>query len=278
MTDFKDQFVQAGGFKTRYWRIGQSDIPLVMLHGLGGTIEDWVGTLTPLSAHRQVIAIDLLGSGKSDKPSDCRYSLDIMRDHIVATLDALELEKIDLNGWSLGARIALDIASLVPDRINRLVLTAPAGIGPDTILDLTAPAHEILIQLATRPTASAVRLIDNVIKSDSGFRMLQFSKRRLQLVADARSRAAFMCQLRSLVGPSGYLSGPREDILSKLPQIAVPTSAIWGREDHLAPSSHAEILARLMPNCDVHFIEDCGHTPHIEWPDKYNAILSGFLE
>ena len=84
--------------------------------------------------------------------------------------------------------------------------------------------------------------------------------------------------MQSIVGPAGYLVGPRNELLSQLPEITTPTLAIWGREDHFVPFPHAAILGRLMPDCTVRAIDDCGHTPHIERPEVYNRILADFVD
>jgi len=200
---FKDRYVTANGVRTRYWSAGKGDVPLVLLHGLSGSIEDWAGTLTPLAQSRRVIAIDLLGSGGTDKPKHCSYAPDVMCDHVLSTLDALALDTFDLNGWSLGGRIALDLAYAAPLRLRRLVLTAPAGIGSDTIIDLSAPLHVLLRQAATRPGETGLRIIGNALRSGGGGLLLQFTARRLSLVADAPSRAAFLGQLRGVARQSG---------------------------------------------------------------------------
>ena len=277
MPSFQDRTLTHDGIRTRYWSVGSGGVPLILLHGLGGTIADWSETLPALSQHRRVIAVDLLGSGGTDKPVGCTYAPEVMRDHILGILDALSLDTVDIDGWSLGGRIALDIASAAPQRVRRLVLTAPAGIGPDTLLDFDASLPALLGQAITRPSVSGVRIIGNAIHSGNGRRMMAFAARRLALAADAASRRAFLGQMRSIVGGRGFLPGPRHDLLARLPSIQTPTLAVWGRNDTFSPFAHAAILCDLMPRCSLHVIESCGHAPQIEWPDIYNAAVAGFL-
>ena len=275
---FEDRFVISNGIRTRYWETGEGGPPLVLLHGLGGTIEDWAGTLRPLAQKRRVIAIDLLGCGQTDKPLNSSYSLQLMRAHVLATLDALDVGSFTLNGWSLGGRIALDLAHAEPDRVLRLILTAPAGVGRETILDLKAPILDILAQIAVRPGASGFRIMRNAVQNGNAVRLLRFAARRTRLVTDKPTRNAFQRQLRSILGPSGYLSKPRADLMSKLPQIKSPTLAVWGRQDAFAPFAHSKILLKEMPDCRLEAIERCGHTPHIEWPDIYANAVNTFLD
>lgn len=250
----------------------------MLLHGLGGTVADWSETIETLALRRRVIAIDLLGNGHTDKPVGCDYTAVEMRDHVVATLDALGLDRVDLNGWSLGGRIAVNVVHAFPERVRRLILTAPAGIGPDTIINFEAPILDILGQLITHPGESGWRILRNAVQSGGSKRLAEFTARRFVLAADKESREAFLRQLRGLVGTSGYLSVPRQVLLGELAQIDVPTLAIWGRQDHFAPFSHFEILKDAMPKVDLCVIEECGHTPHIEWPDVYAKAVDAFLD
>lgn len=275
---FDDRYVNANGIRTRYWSVGDGGVPLVLLHGLSGTIEDWSETLEPLSVDRRVIAVDLLGSGKTDKPKTSTYAADIMRDHILSVLDALSLDIVDINGWSLGGRIALDVAFEAPGRLRRLVLTAPAGIGPDTLIDFDASFPALLGQAVSRPFASGTRILGNAIHSGTSKRLLRFAARRLSLLADTSSRDAFVGQMKSIVGGGGFLAEPRDALLKKLPLIQTPTLAIWGRNDHFSPFYHSETLLDLMPDCRLQVIEQCGHAPQIEWPVIYNAAVADFLD
>lgn len=274
----EDRFITSGGIRTRYWSVGEGGIPLVLLHGLSGTIEDWSETLPALSDSRRVIAIDLLGSGQTSKPSDCTYAPQIMRDHVLNVLDALSLDVVDINGWSLGGRIAIDLAYAAPHRVHRLVLTAPAGIGADTMIDLSASASAILEQAITRPSASGMRILSNAFHSGNTNRLMRFTARRMSLFAGTASRKAFIGQLRSFVGPKGFLEAPRQDLLAKLPMIQTPTLAVWGRNDNFSPFAHAQTLVDLMPQCTLRVVERCGHAPQIEWPDIYTNALIHFLD
>ena len=278
MAPFEDKYVKIGGVRTRYWTQGQGGVPLVLLHGLGGSIEDWLGVLRPLATKRRVIAIDLLGCGKTDKPLNCSYTPSIMRAHIAATLDALGLDCVTLGGWSLGGRIALELVHASPDRFDRLILTAPAGIGKDTFIDFSVTFPEVMGQIAVRPGATGFRMIRNALRNGSVKRMLKFAARRVNLVTDFPTRTAFLRQLRSIVGPSGYLAKPRHELNAKLNHINLPTLAIWGRQDNFAPHTHSKLLVRAVPNCELLTFERCGHTPHIECPDEYVKAIDAFLD
>ncbi|MFG3055252.1 alpha/beta fold hydrolase [Kitasatospora sp. NPDC048239] len=94
--------------------------PLLLLHALGERGADWDGVLPQLAPHHRVYALDLRGHGGSDRPA--RYGLELMRDDVVAFLDALGLARVDLVGHSMGGVVAYLLAQSHPERVGRLVL------------------------------------------------------------------------------------------------------------------------------------------------------------
>lgn len=274
----RDQYIRAGNIRTRYRVAGQGEVPLVMLHGLSGQLEDWGGAARALSRDRRVVVFDLLGCGKTEKPVGCAYSPDEMMGHVIDLMDALGIEKADVNGWSMGGRIAIDLAHAVPGRIRRLVLTAPAGVGEDSIVNFNQPLLEVVGDVLTRPMLASWRILRNSIRRDRGMETVKLAGRRAVLAVDGGARRAFVRQLRSFMGPKGFKASPRAALLEKLPQINVPTRAIWGRGDMFVPARHAEVLTRLMPECGLVLLEQSGHMPQLERPVAYVRAISEFLE
>lgn len=274
----RERYITARGIKTRYIESGQGGTPLVLLHGLSGSVEDWNDVLPTLARGRRVIAVDLLGCGQTDKPTGCAYTPDDMRNHVVATLDALDLKRVDLNGWSMGGRIALDLAYHVPARVRRLIVTAPAGIGPDSIVNFHQPVLPLMGAALTQPTRAGWRIMRNAMRKQQGDETLALVGRRMRMALDPRMRRAFAKQLQSLMGPKGFRAGPRRALLAQLPAINVPTLAIWGRDDMFVPLSHAAILQDHLPQCDLVVLDRAGHVPQFERPVAYAQAIRQFVE
>ena len=113
--------VRANGIGIAYRTYGPGDAPpLVLLHALGESMADWDGVGGAFAVHRRVYALDLRGHGASDWPGD--YTLELMRDDVLAFLDALSLETVDLIGHSLGGLVAYLVAAEQPHRVRSLVL------------------------------------------------------------------------------------------------------------------------------------------------------------
>ncbi|MCZ2525788.1 alpha/beta fold hydrolase [Streptomyces sp. NPDC059506] len=122
--------------------LGAQDAPpVVLLHGLGGTAASWDDVAGPLSEEHRVHVLELRGHGNSDWPGT--YSFELMRDDVLAFLDTLGLERVDLVGHSMGGTVALLLAQEQPDRVGRLVLEEPAPPWPCEPLPAVRPAGEL---------------------------------------------------------------------------------------------------------------------------------------
>jgi len=127
--------------------------PLVLLHALGERASDWDVVTGPLSAHRRVYAVDLRGHGDSEWPGE--YSLELMRDDVLALLDSAGLDTVDLVGHSLGGAVAYLVASTQPHRVRRLVLEDVPVPQPRPVVPPVRPEGELdfdwQMVLAVRP-------------------------------------------------------------------------------------------------------------------------------
>lgn len=278
MTGFEDRFVRAGGMQTRYWSAGQGGVPLVLLHGLASSVEDWRPVLPGLAAGRRVIAVDLLGCGQTEKRADLSYSPEQMGSHVIDLLNQLDLGQVDLLGWSMGGRIALDVAHALTARVRRLVLVAPAGVGPDTDLALRLVSLPMLGELLSLPSRPGLRMMARRGFCDPAGADREFVETRLRLARLPGARRAALCQLRALAGVGGFRAAPRAELLQRIAGLPTRTLAVWGCQDRMVPPDHARILGDTLPYLSTVTIEDCGHFPQHEQPDHFARAVMGFLD
>ena len=273
----QDHYIDINGVQTRYWRAGDGGTPVVMLHGIASSVEDWAPTIPALADGRATYALDLLGCGRTDKPAEQSFSPQEMVDHVLGFLDAMGIEQADLIGWSMGGRMALDLAGQAPDRVRRIILVAPAGVGPDTIINMRLAAVPGLGEVLTKPSMFGLRMLVKAATFDKASVTDEVVAERLQFAKLPGAQAAFLKQLRAFVGFRGFLPGPMRRLQAVLSAIDAPTLAIWGRQDAFVPHTHAEILLQQMPDCRAEVIEECGHLPQSEQPERFNTLVSGFL-
>lgn len=122
----EDKFLSIDGNKIRYNFINRNaPETIVFLHSFGGKLEMW-DSLSRYFYNQNLLAYDLIGFGKSDKP-DINYSLDVQSDYLIKILNKLEIDSCILIGSSMGASTTAWAASKYPERIKALVLFAPSG-------------------------------------------------------------------------------------------------------------------------------------------------------
>jgi len=273
----EEAFTDIAGVKTRFRKVGDHGPPLVLIHGIASSIEDWEVNIPTLAQTHQVYALDLVGCGLSDKPANFDYSPRSLAEFVLAFMSAQGLDKAHLAGFSLGARLALDCASLAPERVSSLLLSAPAAVGPDTIINFRLASVVGLGEILTRPSRFGMRTLLNAAFHDRTKVTSQMVEDRLRLARLRGAQAAFLAMLRSVTRLSGFHPAVIADIQSRLPAIRQPSLVIWGVQDRFLPNRHGEILRRLLPNCRLANYEACGHLPHIEHSDRFNADAAGFL-
>lgn len=103
---------------------------VIFIHGLASAIETWALNVEALAQHQRVYALDLVGSGRSDKPLDS-YSLVALAEFVKGFVDVMGLDRVSLIGNSMGGGVALQFALLYPQQIEKLVLVNSLGLGQE---------------------------------------------------------------------------------------------------------------------------------------------------
>lgn len=250
--------VDVANHRLRYFEGGDGP-PLVLVHGLGSSSEDWSLVIGQLTRGHRVYAPDLLGWGGSDKPRDGDYSIAAQTELLRGFLDAVHVARADVGGISMGGWIALRLAATHPERVQRLVLIDSIGLDFRTPLGESAFAPETMDE--------ARRLL--WLQSD------QFAKLPDFVVADFLRRAR---RESWLLRASMHSMLSRRDVLDgKLQRVTMPALIVWGTNDRLAPPSLAARLHQELPQSRVVMIEGCGHLAVIECRAKAMPAIVDFL-
>jgi pimeloyl-ACP methyl ester carboxylesterase len=241
----------------------------------GGLVFRRVATLGALAPAHRVIALDLPGFGDSVKPVLAAYDAAFFARSVVALLDALGLERTTIVGNSMGGRVALELGLAAADRVDRLVLLAPALAWRRSrpwapLLRLVVPQLGI-VQPAPRVIVEAIvrRLIPGAEAGWTAAGVDEF----LRSFREPRGRAAFYAAARSIYldephGPSGFWT--------RLPALGAPSLFVWGTRDRLVPIAFAPYVRVALPGAR-HLALDCGHVPQLERPQAVHAAIARFL-
>jgi pimeloyl-ACP methyl ester carboxylesterase len=249
--------------------------PVVAIHGLGGTKASFLPTIAALADSYRVIAVDLPGSGDSDKPIAAPYDARWFAAAVTGVLDALGLERSHLIGNSMGGRVAIEVGLTAPERAERIVLLSPALAW---LRDrrwapvVRALRPELgLIQLAPRPVVEGVvrRLIPGAGDGWAAAGVDEF----LRSYLSPRGRAAFYAAARNI-----YLDEPHGDdgFWTRLAELSPDAMFVWGRQDGLVPISFMKHVERALPAAR-HVELDCGHVPQLERPRETHAAMRDFF-
>jgi pimeloyl-ACP methyl ester carboxylesterase len=232
-----------GGHRLHYEVEGPADGQVVVLvHGLGGRAEDW-RELAPYLAKAgyRVYLPDLIGYGRSEKPTDFSYSVHDETDVVVGFLDALGLKQVDLGGWSMGGAIVQHVAADHPQRVRRLMLFDSAGL-------FVLPKWDL--NLFTPNSAEQVdQLVDLLMPQPP--KVPGFVARDILRVSDDRAWIIHRALATMLTG--------RDATDKLLPQLKMPVLILWGGEDKITPVTQGEMLHQLLPQSEFHVIPGCGH-------------------
>jgi len=257
------EWLDAGGIPVRSIRAGRGDTTLLLLHGYGESLTTWRAVLDPLAATHQVIAIDLPGFGGSAKP-DVPYSLEAQTERLSRFVDRWTSGPLVVVGHSMGGQLAASLALARPDRVNLLVLIAPAGyrIGLGGIAgSMTASkARTIGRYLALRSFITPIH--------DPGWLGEPDSAARYDQTTDPSYRRSAARVLEDF-----QFEGFRE----RFGQLTQPTLLLWGGLDPVVPFAVGDTLSRLIPCSRYVPFPKAFHRPHAEVPDTVLAVLHGFL-
>jgi pimeloyl-ACP methyl ester carboxylesterase len=272
------KYLELHGDRVAYQDVGSGSEALLLIHGMAGSSETWRGVIPQLSRKYRVVAPDLLGHGKSDKPRG-DYSLGAFAVWLRDLLDELGISRATVVGQSLGGGVAMQFVYQHPDYCQRLVLISSGGLGPDvgwTLRLLSAPGAELILPAIAPPP---VLTVGNKLRSWFSAAGLQ-SPRGAEIwsayssLSDAKTRQAFLRTLRSVVDPRGQAVSAlnRLHLTSEL-----PVMVIWGDQDSIIPVGHGYALHEARPGSRLEVLEGVGHFPHVERPSEVVDLIDDFI-
>jgi pimeloyl-ACP methyl ester carboxylesterase len=246
-------------------------IPMVMVHGFGGDKLNWVRYAKHLTRRRRTVIPDLPGFGESDRLPGTTYSIDNQVTWLAAFLDGLGIRRFHLVGNSMGGHIGTRFAARFPDRVETLVLHAPAGT------DGAGPPWDITkIERGRHPLkVFSPEDFDSMLRCVFVKPPLLIGPVRRFFAARAIANQPFNEKIFHDITPR---EGGNDVVDALLPSIAAPTLVLWGDTDRLLDCSHARTYERLMPNARAIVLRDCGHMPMAERPRDTARMTIEFLD
>ncbi|EHQ29949.1 alpha/beta fold hydrolase [Mucilaginibacter paludis] len=233
---------------------GEGEV-LLLLHGLMGALSNWERVIEEYSKDYRVIIpilpiydLPLLTTGVKS-----------LAKYVHKFITFKKLNDVVLIGNSLGGHVALIYCLSHPDVARALVLTGSSGLY-ENAFGGSFPRRESYDFVKEKveftfydPKTATKELVDEV------FATINDRNKVIRILAMAKSAI-------------------RHNMAKDLHKISIPTALIWGRNDKITPPDVAEEFNRLLPNSELHWVDQCGHAPMMEQPDEFNKLLRGFLE
>lgn len=262
-----EKFVNVFGAKIRYLEAGDATKPaVILLHGLGGNADaSWPLTIPALSANYRVIAPDIIGFGKSEKPL-MNYRIGFFVDFLDKFMAETKIEKASITGNSMGGWIAVMFASKYPGRANKLVLVDAAGYAPPKDFNYG------LLSLNMNPsTREGIR---------EGAKLLFYNHAlfttdaAVDAMLAARIAANDGYTIQTLLRNAQFADDYFDDEVKALKHA---TLIAWGKQDGITPLVIGERLNKEIAGSELAVFDQAGHFPQVEKAADFNKRVLEFL-
>lgn len=245
ITDGKFEYLETTGEGT----------PLLLLHGLMGTLSNFGGIIDHFREDLNIV-IPILPIYKLPLK---KLSLDGLVEHIIEFIEYKNFDKVHVLGNSLGGHLCQLIALERPDLIKSMILTGSSGLF-ENAMGNTFPKRGDYEYIRKKtemvfydPSNATQELVDDLYDTVNDL------SKCIRIVKTAKSAV-------------------RHNLEDKLKDIYTPTLLVWGKNDTVTPSWVGEKFHELLPNSTLHLIDECGHAPMMERPQQFNAYLEDFLK
>jgi len=248
---------------TIYFEEHGSGVPLVLIHGIGGSAEDWASVIPRLAGACRVIAVDVRGFGRSGKPPG-PYSAQLWAGDISALLRYLDCGEAVIYGHSMGGVIAQRLVLDYPLQVKAAILQSTSSQVNEKAAAYWEQQADMIASEGLRPTIER--------------RLASYSEDFI--AANPQVIAADERRLR-LNDPQAYAAGARAvaryNFTEELKLVDKPVLIIQGLDDTQTPPGGSVIMSRAIPGARLEMIEHCGHSVMTDQPNRMVELVLGFV-
>jgi len=257
---------------TLSWRSIGTGEPLLLIHGLGTSSDDWAVLAPRLARTYRVLSVDLPGHGRSPALSG-HPSVPAIADVLESDLDALGLSRVHLLGNSLGGGAAVRFALDYPERAGKLVLMGPGGLSVNLFAPDPTEGVKNLGKFSYQPTRENLEAFLRIMVFDQSLVTPELVEERFAAASTPESLAAAKAMGKS------FSSGEFEKgmLWREAYKLRQRVLLIWGREDRVNPLDGALVALKMIPRAQLHVFGGCGHWAQLEKFDEFNRLAADFL-
>jgi pimeloyl-ACP methyl ester carboxylesterase len=239
----------------KYCEEGEGE-PIVLLHGLFGALSNFNLLIQHFAANNYKVLIPLLPL--FDLELD-QTTVTGMVEYIDAFIEYKKLNNVHLVGNSLGGHIAQIYILAKPGKVKTMTLTGSSGLFENSLGDTYPRKSDYeYVKKKTQetfydPAMATKELVDEV------YEIVNNRNTAIRMVVMAKSAL-------------------RHNLRDEVPNIKQPVCLIWGKNDRITPAFVGEEFKKLLPDSELHIIDNCGHAAMMEQPEQFNGILERFLK
>ena len=266
-------FEAVGPMKIHLMHEGEGK-PIILIHGFTASLYTWRFNIPKLGEEFSVYALDLPGFGYSDKPLDFDYTLDGYAKFITDFMDAKGIKKATIVGNSMGGGVAIKVATLFPDRVEKLVLIDSMGYPseshflPFTLMGIPV-IGDVLMSLNYR--AVVEKSLTGGVYYDNSFVTDEVVDAYYNVYATENAKKTPLIVIRTIF--NAYpITG------DEIKSIAVPTLVLWGQSDNLIPVADSAAFGMDIGGACVVTYPEAGHMPQEEKADLVNNAIANFVK
>ncbi len=272
----QEKTARAYGTDVHYLEGGDGP-PLLLIHGIAECKESWAANLEFLAQHFHIYVPDVIGWGATEPSPEHDFTVPSLGRFTVAFMDAVGLERTHVIGWSLGGANTLWAMLDAPDRFDRALLIAPAGLGREV---------HWAFRVMQLPLIGELMLWPKYFLAWFRYKVL-FTHRKDTITSDyIRTIVRATSQpwhadslLRLLRRHKPFWTGQADiDISDRLSEFEMPIHILWGRQDRIVPVVHGVAAEKQLKNGQLTIFERCGHLPMIECRPQFHELALRFFK
>lgn len=261
-----EKFTVANSTAFRYVDAGSGEDTILLIHGYLESIEIWDNIISKMGKSSRMIAVDLPGHGISEVKGDI-HTMVFLAETVAALLDKIEVKNVTVVGHSMGGYVALALARLRPDLCDKLVLLHSTPDG-DTPEKASNREREIAIIESGRKELLARTNPSKSFAKDNKKKFVEEIE-NMELQAMITEDEGIIALLRGM--------SKREDSNDIIENLGNRAMFIFGEKDQYMPLEYCQSLAEKHKNTRVLWLEESGHSGHIEQEAKFIEELTQFI-
>lgn len=236
-----------------YQKIGKGK-DLILLHGWGQDVSTWWGIVELLKEDFTLWMLDLPGFGRSELPKE-PFRVKDYAETVGGFIKQNKIKKPVLLGHSHGGRTGIKLAALEPTLLDKLILEDATGIKPS----------KSLLQTFIYPIAKLSHLIPNFFNLKERLRTAFYKSQEADYLNAGKLKETLQIVLAENLAPD-------------LPKIRTETLLIWGKKDGAVPLKDGKKMYIAIENSRIEVLDDVGHFPHLENPERFVYWVKNFLQ